>query len=114
MVLDATHRVEPVLPVDVADMSLPSAISQETALDWIALQAQHGLTFGRRGWGGHAAGTYVMHVNPMYDIANLSDGGGAAKNGMKVESDFIFSNGGTSVVEVLPSLNEAWQRYLGI
>ncbi|KAH8785886.1 putative isoamyl alcohol oxidase [Diaporthe sp. PMI_573] len=112
VVLDATHRVEPVLPVAVADMTLPSNISQETALEWVTLQAQNGLSFGRRGWGGHAAGTYLTHVNPMPDIANLSDGGAAAKNSMKVASDFILSNGGTSVVEVLPSWNEAWQKYI--
>lgn len=48
----------------------------------------------------------------MPDIANLSDGGAAAKNSMKVASDFILSNGGTCVVEVLQSWNEAWQKYI--
>ncbi|KAI7785904.1 isoamyl alcohol [Diaporthe eres] len=112
VVLDATHRVEPVMPIAVADMRLPSNASQDTALEWIALQAQHGLSFGRQGWGGHAAGSYLTHVNPVPEIANLSDGGAAARSSVKVASDFILSNGGTSVVEVLPSWNEAWQKYI--
>ena len=112
VVLDATHRVEPVMPIAVADMKLPSNASEDVVLGWIALQAQHGLSFGRQGWGGHAAGTYLTHVNPVPAIANLSDGGAAAKNSMKVASDFVLSNGGASVIEVLPTWNEAWQKYI--
>lgn len=112
VVLDATHRVEPEMPIAVADMRLPSNASEDTALEWLALQATHGLSFGRQGWGGHAAGTYLTHVNPMPEIANLSDGGAAARNSVKVASDFISSKGGTSVVEVLPTWNEAWQKYI--
>lgn len=112
VVLDATHRVEPAMPVAVADMRLPSNASEDTALEWLALQAKHGLSFGRQGWGGHAAGSYLTHVNPMPEIANLSDGGAAARNSVKVASDFILSKGGTSVVEVLQTWNEAWQKYI--
>ncbi|KAJ0109055.1 isoamyl alcohol [Diaporthe amygdali] len=112
VVLDATHRVEPVMPIAIADMKLPSNASEDTALEWIALQAQHALSFARQGWGGHAAGTYMTHVNPMRKIANISDGGAAAKKSMKVAGDFILSNGGTSVVEILPSWSEAWQKYI--
>lgn len=112
VVLDATHRVEPVMPIAVADMRLPSNASQDTALEWLALQAKHALSFGRQGWGGHAAGTYLTHVNPVPEIANLSDGGAAARNSVKVASDFVSSNGGTSVVEVVPTWNDAWQNYI--
>lgn len=112
VVLDATHRVEPVMPVAVADMKLPSNATADTVLEWIALQAQHGLSFGRQGWGGHAAGTYLTHVNPVPGIANVSDDGAAAKKSMKVASDFVLSNGGTSVIEVLPTWSDAWQKYI--
>ncbi|KAL1872425.1 hypothetical protein Daus18300_004396 [Diaporthe australafricana] len=112
VVLDATHRVEPVMPIAVADMKLPSNATVDTVLEWIALQAQHGLSFGRQGWGGHAAGTYLTHVNPVPEIANISDDGAAAKKSMKVASDFILSNGGTSMIEVLPTWSDAWQKYI--
>lgn len=112
VVLDATHRVEAVMPIAVADMRLPSNASEETSLEWLALQAKHALSFGRQGWGGHAAGTYLTHVNPVPEIANLSDGGAASRDSVKVASDFILANGGISVVEVLPTWNDAWQKYI--
>lgn len=112
VVLDATHRVESVMPIAVADLKLPSNASEDTALEWLALQARHGLSFGRQGWGGHAAGSYLTHVNPVPGIANLSDGGAAARNSVKAASDFVLSKGGTSTVEVLPSWNEAWQKFI--
>lgn len=112
VVLDATHRVESVMPIAVADLKLPSNASEDTALEWLALQARHGLSFGRQGWGGHAAGSYLTHVNPVPEIANLSDGGAAARKSVKAASDFVLSKGGTSTVEVLSSWNDAWQKYI--
>lgn len=111
VVLDATHRVEPVMPVAVADMTLPANVTAEAALAWIGLQAEMGLAWGRRGWGGHGAGTYLTHVNPMPNIANLGDLS-AASESMQVATDFVLAHGGTSVVEVLSSWSEVWEKYI--
>ena len=110
-VLDATHRVEPLMPIAVADMALPTNITAEVALEWISLQAEMGLTWGKQGWGGHGGGTYLTHVNPMPTMANLSNSS-TAKASMQVATDFVLAQGGTSVVEVLPSWDDAWQQYI--
>ncbi|KAJ4385728.1 hypothetical protein N0V93_010158 [Gnomoniopsis smithogilvyi] len=114
VVIDVSHRVEAGLtPVAVANMTLPANITAEVGLEWIKLQAQHALQWGKEGWGGHGAGSYLTHVNPTPSIANLSDEGAvAAADSMRAATDFVRAHGGTSVVEVLPSWNEAWQRYI--
>lgn len=111
VVLDATHRVEPVIPVAVANLILPTNITADVALEWITLQAEMGLTWGKQGWGGHGGGTYLTHVNPMPTIANLSSPSAAAES-MQVATEFVLDHGGTSVVEVLTSWNDAWQQYI--
>lgn len=106
-------------------MTLPSNISAAVSLEWITLQAQNALQWGRDGWGGHVAGTYFTHFNPLPKFANLSsndddddvdeqDGGvaAAAERSMRAATDFVRAHGGTSVVEVLSSWNEAWGKYV--
>lgn len=112
MVLDASHRVEAGLtPVAVANMTLPGNISASVGLEWVTLQAKHALQWGRDGWGGHAAGNYFTFVNPLPQFANLSDVASAAES-MSVATEFVRAQGGTSVVEVLPSWNEAWEKHI--
>ncbi|ROV95181.1 hypothetical protein VMCG_08531 [Cytospora schulzeri] len=111
VVLDATHRVEPVMPFAVADMALPTNVTAQVALEWLTLQADMGLIWGRQGWGGHSAGTYLTYANPMPNVANLGDPS-AAKASMKVATDFNLTHGGTSIVEVLTSWNEVWEKYI--
>ncbi|KUI63017.1 6-hydroxy-D-nicotine oxidase [Cytospora mali] len=111
VVLDATHRVEALMPVAVADLALPTNVTAEVAVEWVALQAEMGLSWARRGWGGHGAGTYLTHVNPMPDIANLSDPS-AAKESMQVAIDFVLAHGGTTFVEVLQSWNDVWEKFI--
>lgn len=112
IVLDASHRVEAGLtPVAVANMTLPANLTADVAVEWLALQAREGLRWGRMGWGGHAAGRYLTHVNPMPSIANLSDGGAAAES-MRAATEFVLAHGGMSVVKVLSSWSEAWETYV--
>lgn len=112
VVLDASHRVEAgLMPVAVANMTLPGNISASVGLEWITLQAKHALQWGRDGWGGHAAGNYFTFANPLPQFANLSDAAAAAES-MSVATDFVRAHGGTSVVEVLSSWNEAWEQYI--
>lgn len=114
MVLDASHRVEAGLtPVAVANLTLPGNITAAVSLEWISLQAKHALGWAREGWGGHAAGSYFTHVNPVPNIANLSDEGAvAAMDSMRAATEFVRAHGGTNVVEVLPSWSEAWERFI--
>ncbi|KAH9907285.1 hypothetical protein F4778DRAFT_768905 [Xylariomycetidae sp. FL2044] len=112
VVLEATHRVEPSGPVAVADIRLPLHVTSETALRWIELMAREALVWGRQGWGGHAAGLYLTYMNPLAPAANLSDDNRAAEASMKNATDFALSLGGTSVVAVLPSFIEVYDKYV--
>ncbi|KAH8197313.1 hypothetical protein TruAng_008517 [Truncatella angustata] len=112
VVLEATHRVEPKMPIAVASITIPSNSSDETVREWIRRQALDSYDWGRQGWGGHVAGLYVKHFNPLPQYANLSDGGAAAQATMQKATDFALAHGGTSVVEVVPNWLTAWNKYV--
>jgi FAD/FMN-containing dehydrogenase len=112
VVLEATHRVEPRLPIAVASVTIPSNSTDDTVLEWIKLEASESYAWGRQGWGGHVAGLYVRHFNPVPRYANLSDGGAAAQATMQRLTDFALAHGGTSIVEVVPDWLTAWNTYV--
>ncbi|KAI0595166.1 hypothetical protein F4775DRAFT_383507 [Biscogniauxia sp. FL1348] len=112
VVLEATHRVEPTGPVAVSSITLPSNITADVAMRWIELMARESLAWGKQGWGGHAAGMYLTYMNPLRTIANLSDGGSAARASMKNAIDFAASIGGTGVIEILPDFIDVWNKYI--
>ncbi|KAI2610241.1 FAD-binding domain-containing protein [Hypoxylon fragiforme] len=112
VVLEATHRVEPSMPVAVASIRLPANATANTAMRWIELMARQSVAWGKQGWGGHAAGLYLTYMNPAPAMANLSDGGVTAETSMRAATDFALAAGGTSVVEVLPSYLAVWNKYV--
>ncbi|KAH7329667.1 hypothetical protein B0I35DRAFT_346237 [Stachybotrys elegans] len=112
VVVESTQRVEPSAPVAVANIRLPSNSNVETSVRWLELTARHSLRWGKEGWGGHVGGLYVTHMNPLPLIANLDDGGAAARESMKEVTEFALSMGGTSVVEVLPDFLSVWNKYI--
>lgn len=113
VVLESTSRVEPApMPIAVAHMKLPANnLTVDTAIEWVGLVAEESLTWARQGWGGHFAASYLTYINPLPQFANLSDGGAYAAESMRTASDYITSIGGTSVVEVLPSWADVWEKY---
>ncbi|KAI1134260.1 FAD-binding domain-containing protein [Hypoxylon sp. FL0543] len=112
IVLEATHRVEPSMPVAVANISLPSNVTAETSLQWIELMARQSLAWGKQGWGGHAGGLYLTYMNPVPPVANSTDGGVAARNSMRAATEFALSIGGASDVQVLPNFLDVWNKYV--
>lgn len=111
VVLAATHRAEPRLPIAVASVTIPDNSSDDTVLRWIELVASESHAWGRQGWGGHVAGLWVKHFNPLPRYANLSSAA-AAQATMQRLTDFALAHGGTSVVEVVPSWLAAWDKYV--
>ncbi|KAK8016638.1 hypothetical protein PG993_014827 [Apiospora rasikravindrae] len=112
VVLEATHQLEPgPLPIAVASLKLPNDAPTETVMQWIELQTRNSLRWGCEGWGGHVAGLYLTHFNPLPAIANLSDIA-AATASMREASDFVLAHGGTSAVEVLPDFLAAWNKHV--
>ena len=112
IVLDATHRVEPAAPVAWAMITIPASSSDETVMEWLELQAQESLKWGREGWGGHVGGLYLRRVNPIEPIANLDDGGAAARASLQKAIDFSRMHNGTSTVEVLPTFYDVYTKYI--
>lgn len=112
IVLEATHRVEPKMPIAVASITIPGNSTDTTIRDWIKRQALDSYGWGRQGWGGHVAGLYVKHFNPLPQYANLSDDGVAAQATMQEATDFALAHGGTSIVEVVPDWLTAWNKYV--
>ncbi|KAI2470214.1 FAD-binding domain-containing protein [Annulohypoxylon bovei var. microspora] len=110
VVLEATHRVEPLMPVAIANIKLPTNGTANTSLKWIELMARQSLAWGKQGWGGHAAGLYLTYMNPTPVIANLTDVG-AARDSMRAATEFALAAGGTSDIEVLPSYLDVWNKY---
>ncbi|RYP22996.1 hypothetical protein DL767_008921 [Monosporascus sp. MG133] len=112
VVLEATHRVEPAVPIVMASIRLPDNITSEIAMEWIRLQVRESLRWGREGWGGPVAGTFLAHMNPLPAFANLSDGGAKAVESMRKASEFALALGGTSEIEVMPDWLALWNKYL--
>ncbi|GAP82512.2 putative isoamyl alcohol [Rosellinia necatrix] len=112
VVLEATHRVEPAMPIAVAHITLPTEATVDTSLQWIELMARESLRWGEEGWGGHVAGLWMTHMNPLPRMTNLGDGGAAAQKSVQAATDFALSVGGTSVVEVLPDFLSVWNKYI--
>ncbi|KAI0002391.1 FAD-binding domain-containing protein [Xylariaceae sp. FL0662B] len=112
VVLEATYRVEPIILIAVAYITFPANTSVDTSLEWIELVARESLKWGRLGWGGHALGLSITHMNPLPGIANLDDGGAMAQKSVQAATDFALSVGGASVVEVLPDFLSVWDKYI--
>ncbi|KAI1269442.1 hypothetical protein F5Y18DRAFT_98532 [Xylariaceae sp. FL1019] len=110
VVLNATLSVIPRKPLAFANVQLPSNISSEVALEWIKLMIDETYEWGRQGWGGHVAGTYVTHFNPADGF--VSDNGTTARESFKRVTDFAFAHGGTSDVGVQPNWLHIWNKYL--
>ncbi|RYP07338.1 hypothetical protein DL764_002554 [Monosporascus ibericus] len=96
VVLEAAHRVEPAVPVVMASIRLPDNITSEIAMEWIKLQVRESLRWGKEGWGGPVAGTFLAHMNPLPAFANMGDGGAKASmfaddTGMEKIMGFIGS-----------------------
>jgi hypothetical protein len=111
VVLSTTFKVEVAAPIAVAAISLPPAnvTTAETSLQWVDVLARESLRWGREGWGGHAQGLSMTHLNPLSPFnSNLT----AAQDSMRAASDFALAHGGTSNVEILPNFLAVWDKYV--
>ncbi len=112
VVLEATHRAEPAAPIAIASIRLPANATADDAMRWVELQARQSLRWGREGWGGHVAGTYLIHMNPLLPAVAGAGAEAAARESMRAASDFALALGGTSDVEIMPDWLALWDKYL--
>ncbi|KAH7313982.1 hypothetical protein B0I35DRAFT_410905 [Stachybotrys elegans] len=109
VVLSTTFSVEVAGPIAVAVIRLPNVTTAETSLQWVDVMARESLRWGREGWGGHAQGLSMTHLNPLSPFSsNLT----AAQESMRAASDFALAHGGTSTIEILPDFLAAWDKYV--
>ncbi|KAI9708163.1 MAG: hypothetical protein M1820_004117 [Bogoriella megaspora] len=105
VVLSSTHRVEPTIPLSVSFFSLPpnsSAEIQDTVLDIIV---NNTLKWANDGWGGFQSSTVGVVATPLLSLSQ-------AQSCMSDLVTYVSDNGGTALVESLPSWYAFYQKYV--
>ncbi|KAF1987495.1 FAD-binding domain-containing protein [Aulographum hederae CBS 113979] len=104
VVLESTSIVEPRMPVAVASITVPAS-TPETTHSWLELLVTESLRWGLDDWGGHLTSTTLIHMNPLLDLS-------AATASMNSATSFALVHNGSSVIEVLPSWYEVYEKYV--
>ncbi|KAL3426535.1 isoamyl alcohol [Phlyctema vagabunda] len=103
VVLEVTHRVDPVVPLAVAYIRYtPTAGNIAT---WLRILVENGLPWAQQGWGGHLVSSNLISVTPLL---NLSE----AELAMAPAADFARANNGSVVIEMLPSWYAFYTKYI--
>ncbi|EIM92699.1 FAD-binding domain-containing protein [Stereum hirsutum FP-91666 SS1] len=104
VVLESTHLVEPQMSLRVASISFTQ--TSNNSREWFEIVVNNSLRWGNEGWGGHIGGNTLIHVNPLLTLAE-------ANTSMKKAVDFAIAQGGTAVIEELPSWYQFFTKYVG-
>ncbi|GJE86542.1 FAD-binding oxidoreductase [Phanerochaete sordida] len=103
VVTELTVTVEPQLTIQAAVVAFPPSPSTLTA--WYKLMADNALEWSNAGWGIHLVPGSFVAVNPRLDNA-------AASKAMQGAVDLANAQGGTAVVDELPSFYEFFTKYV--
>ncbi|KAI0712970.1 FAD-binding domain-containing protein [Cerioporus squamosus] len=104
VVIESTHRVEPLFPIQAAVLTFTPSASTDLAA-WYSLMVDNSYRWANDGWGGHIVGPTLVHVTPL--LSNEE-----AKASMQPAVDFVTAqNGSVSIVE-LPSYLEFFTKYV--
>ncbi|KAH9948031.1 FAD-binding domain-containing protein [Amylocystis lapponica] len=105
IVVESAHRVEPQVTLQVASLAFTPNTTTGNLADWYDLTINETYKWGMDGWGGHIVGPTLIYVTPLLDNA-------AANTSMQTASNFVLEQGGTAVVEELPSWYAFFQKYV--
>ncbi|EKM56474.1 uncharacterized protein PHACADRAFT_92497 [Phanerochaete carnosa HHB-10118-sp] len=103
VVTELTMRVEPQLTLQAAIIKFPA--NSSNLVSWYELMVNSSLRWGQEGWGGHIAGGSLIHVNPLLNQS-------AAQASMQVAIDFAVAQGGSGLIDDLPSWNAFFLKYV--
>ncbi|TLS31502.1 hypothetical protein PpBr36_02226 [Pyricularia pennisetigena] len=103
VVLNATFKVEPVMPITLALMSF-NATGTNTG-PFLSLLMNHTTIWADEGWGGPMSMSTLALVNPAMSLD-------AAKRSMQDVADYVSAQGGTVVLERLPSFYSFYTKYV--
>ncbi|TFK90401.1 FAD-binding domain-containing protein [Polyporus arcularius HHB13444] len=104
VVIESTHRVEPLFPIQAAVITFTSSASTDLAA-WYSLMVDNSYKWANDGWGGHIVGPSLIHVTPL--LSNEE-----AKASMQPAVDFAMAHNGTVTIEELPSYLAFFTKYV--
>ncbi|KZT27587.1 FAD-binding domain-containing protein [Neolentinus lepideus HHB14362 ss-1] len=104
VVLESTHRVEPnPIPIQVASLNF-TANSTNTH-GWLSIVVNSSYKWGTEGWGGHIGPANLINVTPLLSLDE-------AKESLQEASDYVTAQGGSVVIETLPSWYAFFAKYV--
>lgn len=104
VVLEATHKVDPVRPIAVAVVGVPK--QPTPAKGFMDTLVDTALQLGEDGWGGHIYGNRLIYVDPRF--SSQAD----AQRSMKRVADFAVANGGTANITIQPTFYNFFRDYV--
>ncbi|RDX48015.1 FAD-binding domain-containing protein [Lentinus brumalis] len=104
VVIESTHRVEPLFPIQAAIISFTPSASTDLAA-WYSLMVDNSYKWANEGWGGHIEGPSLIHTTPLLSHKE-------AKASMQPAVDFATAHNGTVTIEELPSYLAFFTKYV--
>ncbi|KLO08170.1 FAD-binding domain-containing protein [Schizopora paradoxa] len=102
VVLEATHKAEPQLTLQVAAMEFN--VTTSNLEEFYTVLVNNSLQWGLAGWGGHVAENTFIYVNPLLSLDE-------ATASMKPMVDFINLQNGSSIITTVPSWLEFFNEF---
>ncbi|TFK56500.1 isoamyl alcohol oxidase [Heliocybe sulcata] len=104
VVMEATHRVEPnPVPMQIASMKFTA--TKDNTAGWLSIVVNNAYKWGTEGWGGHIGPSNLINVTPLLSLDD-------AKASLQEASDYVTAQGGTVVIETLPSWYAFFSKYV--
>ncbi|TFK78272.1 hypothetical protein K466DRAFT_570941, partial [Polyporus arcularius HHB13444] len=104
VVIESTHRVEPLFPIQAAVLKFTPSASTDLAA-WYSLMVDNSYKWANEGWGGHIVGPTLIHVTPLLSTEE-------ARASMQPAVDFVTAHNGTVTIEELPSYLAFFTKYV--
>ncbi|EPT05701.1 hypothetical protein FOMPIDRAFT_1045016 [Fomitopsis schrenkii] len=105
VVIESTHRLEPQVTLQVAAISFSGHSNSSNLAQWYNILINETYKWGTEGWGGHITGPALIYVTPLLSNAE-------AQASMQAAADFAVAQGGTVVIEEVPSYLAFFNKYV--
>jgi nitrilase len=103
IVMEATHRVEPVMNLSVAFIKYNQTANN--IHQWLELLVNNSLGWANDGWGGHYVSSNILSVTPLLSLKE-------AEESMEPAAAFARANNGSVVIESVPSWYSFYTKYV--
>ncbi|KAJ7866509.1 FAD-binding domain-containing protein [Mycena leptocephala] len=103
VVVESTHLVEEVIPIQVANIAYTPATPQ--LQEYFEILVNSSVKWGEEGWGGHITAGGLIYVNPLLSLSEATDS-------MQQIAAFAQANNGTASFETLPSWYAFFERFI--